>query len=62
MKTTSRTSSRQGIIRVPKSRLRGFPKDAEAIEKWILAIGGKPMSKATERQLKEAGLWGMPDE
>jgi hypothetical protein len=62
MKTTSATAVKEGIIRVPKRRLRGLPKTATAIEKWILAMGGKRMAKDTERRLRAAGLWGMPDE
>ena len=53
---------KEKVIRVPKRRLRGFPKGAEAIEKWIVSLGGKPTDKETERRLKASGHWGMPDE
>jgi hypothetical protein len=53
---------KQRIARIPRRELRRLPKTAKEIEAWILSIGGKPMDRKTERQLRASGNWGMPEE
>jgi len=62
LKTSSDKGYREIFTKIDKSRLEGLPRGAEAIEKWIISLGGKPVTAEEEAELKKAGLWGMPDE
>ena len=62
MKTISTRKVKQSMLRVPGRRLTGAPKTAAEIERWIVAMGGKPVGASLRSQLAKSGHWGMPRE
>ena len=58
----SRTRVRHDFMRLDPAQLKGLPKTAAGIERWIRRLGGRPVDAATKRRLKAAGHWGTPDE
>jgi len=53
---------KQSVLKVSQRRRIGLPKTAAGIEKWLMAMGGKPVDAATRERLAKAGHWGMPAE
>jgi hypothetical protein len=64
MKPTSKSSRKPklGFIRIRRQHLKGLPKTASAIDRWIRRLGGRPVDAATKSRLQDAGHWGMPEE
>ena len=62
MKATSMSKPKQSVLKVAARRRIGLPKTAAGIEKWILAMGGKPVDAVSRERLMKAGHWGMPAE